>query len=112
MLGAGLTLDDLGNWSAGIQYRMLGPRPLTDDNTVRSPATSIVNVRIGYKLTEAITARLDIDNLFDAKAQDISYYYASRLKTEPLDLVGIGVNDVHVHPAEPLGARLSLVARF
>jgi outer membrane receptor protein involved in Fe transport len=112
VLGAGLTLNDLGDWSAGVQYRMFGPRPLTDDNTVRSPATSIVNVRIGYKVTEAITARLDIDNLLDAKAQDISYYYASRLKTEPLDLVGTGINDVHVHPAEPLGARLSLVARF
>ncbi len=62
-----MTLNDLGDWSAGVQYRMFGPRPLTDDNTVRSPATSIVNVRIGYKVTEAITARLDIDNLLDAQ---------------------------------------------
>ncbi|MTJ83931.1 MAG: TonB-dependent receptor plug domain-containing protein [Telmatospirillum sp.] len=112
VLGAGLALNDLGDWSAGIQYRMFGPRPLTDDNSIRSPATSIVNVRVGYKLSGQLALRLDIDNLLDAKAQDISYAYASRLKTEPLSLVGTGVEDVHVHPAEPLGFRLSLIGRF
>ena len=43
--------------------------------------------------------------------QDISYYYASRLQNET-SAVGTGTNDVHVHPAEPLGVRLSLVARW
>lgn len=112
VLGSGIALDNFGPWFGGLQYRMYGPRPLTDDNSVRSPATNIVNVRVGYKLTEAISTRLDIDNLLNAKGQDISYYYASRLQNEPLSLLGTGVNDVHFHAAEPRGFRVSLVARW
>jgi outer membrane receptor protein involved in Fe transport len=112
VLGSGIALDGFGPWFGGLQYRMYGPRPLTDDNSVRSPATNIVNVRVGHRLTEAITIRLDVDNLLNAKGQDISYYYASRLRNEPLSLVGAGVDDVHVHAAEPLGLRVSLTAKF
>jgi outer membrane receptor protein involved in Fe transport len=112
VLASGVTLDDFGPWFGGVQYRMYGPRPLTDDNSVRSPATTLVNIRVGYRLAEGLNVRLDVDNLLNAKAQDISYYYASRLQSEPLSLVGTGVNDVHFHAAEPRGVRLSLVARW
>ena len=111
VFGVGATFDDFGPWFGGLQYRMFGERPLTNDNSVRSSDTNIVNARVGYKLTEAISARLDVDNLFNQKMQDISYYYASRLQNET-SAVGTGTNDVHVHPAEPLGGRLSLVARW
>jgi len=112
VLGGGVALDDFGPWFGGLQYRMYGPRPLTDDNSVRSPATHLVNLRAGYKLTDAISTRIDVNNVLNAKAQDISYYYASRLKNEPLADVGTGTNDVHFHAAEPIGFRVSLVARW
>ena len=51
---------------------------------------------------------LDILNLFDRKANDIEYYYASRLQGEPAS----GVNDIHLHPAEPRTFRVSLVTHF
>ena len=47
-------------------------------------------------------------NLFDRKASDIDYYYASRLPGEPPG----GVNDVHFHPVEPRSVRLTLTASF
>jgi hypothetical protein len=47
-------------------------------------------------------------NLFNAKTNQIEYYYLSRLPGEPID----GIADRHVHPAEPLAVRLSLAARF
>ena len=71
-----------------------------------------MNIRIGYKINETIQVRLDIDNIADAKAEDVSYYYASRLNRESLNLVGTGINDIHYHAAEPRGFRLSLVARW
>jgi len=108
----GITYAGAGPWFGGIQYEFFGPRPLTDDNSVRSPPTSLVNARVGYKLTPAAAVRLDINNLLDTRTQQISYYYASRLQNEPLSLVGTGVNDVHLHPAEPFGVRLSVAARF
>jgi len=113
MVGSlGVTYNGDGPWFGGVQYEFFGPRPLTDDNSVRSPPTNLVNARIGYKLTPAAAVRLDVNNLLDTRAQQISYYYASRLQNEPLSLVGTGVNDVHLHPAEPFGARLSMTVRF
>jgi hypothetical protein len=43
-------------------------------------------------------------NAFDAVADDIQYYYTSRLQGEPVS----GVDDVHFHPVEPRQVRVSL----
>jgi len=118
VIGFGAAFDDFGPWFGGLQYRFFGERPLTNDNSVRSPDTNLVNARIGYKLTETISARLDVNNLFNQRMQDISYYYSSRLRSEFTTPSGVGgnqgtgINDVHEHPAEPLGVRISLVARW
>jgi hypothetical protein len=47
-------------------------------------------------------------NLFNARTNQIEYYYLSRLSGEPLG----GVADHHVHPAEPLAVRVSLAGTF
>lgn len=112
VLSLGATFNDAGPWFGGVQYEMFGPRPLTNDNSVRSSPTNLVDARVGYNVSEAVAVRLDVNNLFNIRTQQIAYYYASRLQNEPLSLVGTGVNDVHLHPAEPFGARLSVVARF
>ncbi len=52
--------------------------------------------------------QLDALNLFNAKANQIEYYYASRLPGESIG----GVADRHVHPAEPLAVRLTLAEKF
>jgi hypothetical protein len=52
--------------------------------------------------------QLDILNLFNARTNQIEYYYASRLPGEPIG----GVANRHIHPAEPLAVRLTLAARF
>ena len=52
--------------------------------------------------------QLDVLNLFNAKTNQIEYYYLSRLPGEAID----GVADRHVHPAEPLAVRLTLAGRF
>lgn len=44
-------------------------------------------------------------NLLDSDADDIQYFYASRLEGEPAD----GVEDVHFHPVEPRQVRAALV---
>ena len=75
--------------------RYFGPRPLVDDNSQRSKATTLAYLRVGYKITPSARVVLDVFNLFDRQASDIDYYYASRLKAEPVD----GVNDIHFHPS-------------
>ena len=63
---------------------------------------------MGYKINKSLKLMLDVFNLFDRKASDIDYYYASRLKGES----SAGVNDVHFHPVEPRSLKLTLSANF
>ena len=65
-------------------------------------------MRVGYKVTKDVKVALDVFNLFDRKASDIDYYYASRLPVEAAS----GVNDIHFHPVEPRSFRVTLTATF
>jgi outer membrane receptor protein involved in Fe transport len=91
-----------------VRSRYFGPRPLLEDNSVRSNATSLVNLEVGYKLSPRVRLTLDVFNALDARHSDIDYYYPSRLAGEPAD----GVNDIHFHPTIPRTARVNLVVGF
>jgi outer membrane receptor protein involved in Fe transport len=105
---AGATLENLNGWFGSVRWRYFGPRPLIEDNSVRSQSTSLVNARVGYTITKRIRAYVDVFNLFDRKASDIDYYYTSRLQGEP----ALGVDDVHFHPVESRALRATLAATF
>ena len=105
---AGVTLNDLGRWSGSLQARYFGPRPLIEDNSIASKSTLLFNLRAAYKLDKNWKANFDVFNLFNRKASDVDYYYASRLRGEPAG----GVNDIHFHPEEPRNFRLTLVGNF
>ncbi|MEP7056276.1 MAG: TonB-dependent receptor, partial [Caldimonas sp.] len=104
----GATVTDLGPWFGQFQLRYFGPRPLIEDDTQRSRATTLASVRVGFKVTKDVRVALDVFNLFDRNASDIDYSYVSRLKGEP----AAGVADIHSHPAEPRSVRLTLTANF
>ena len=59
----------------------------------------------GYLLASGLRLQATVLNLFERAADDIQYYYASRLPGEPAG----GVDDVHFHPVEPRQVRVSLV---
>ncbi len=105
---AGVTFDRFDRFFGALRLRYLGPRPLIEDNSVRSRSTSELNGRLGYHLENGLDLSLDVFNLLDRKVSDIDYYYASRLPGEPL----AGVDDIHFHPAEPRTARFTAAWRF
>jgi outer membrane receptor protein involved in Fe transport len=107
VVSAGFTVTDRYRWFGGVQLRYLGPRPLVEDNSVRSAATALTYARIGYRFSAKARLALDIYNLFNRKASDIDYYYASQLRGEPAP-----VSDIHFHPVEPRSARLTLTLGF
>ena len=99
--------NDTG-WFGALKARYFGPRPLIEDDSVRSLQSLIFNARAGYRFDNGVRLQLDVLNLFNAKTNQIEYYYLSRLPGEPIG----GVADRHVHPAEPLAVRLTLAGRF
>ena len=103
-----LALDNLGPWFGAVQLRYFGPRPLIEDNSVRSASTATLNGRIGYKINPRTRIELEAFNLTNRKASAIDYYYTSRLQGEP----DAGVNDIHFHPIESRSFRVSLAVNF
>jgi outer membrane receptor protein involved in Fe transport len=108
VVSGGVTVDSLRNVFGSLRWRYFGPRPLIEDNSVRSKATSLLNLEAGYKFSRAVRISLDVFNLFDAADSDIDYFYASRLQGEPAD----GIEDIHFHPTLPRTARVSLSMGF
>ncbi len=108
VVSAGVTLGYATGWFGGVKVRYFGPRPLIEDDSVRSSATTLVNARVGYRFESGLTIRLDGFNLLNAQASQIDYYYTSRLPGEPVG----GVADVHFHPVEPLALRLTAAMNF
>ena len=104
----GATVSDRGPWFGQFQLRYFGPRPLIEDNSTRSKGTTLAYGRVGYKINADTKLALDVFNLFNRKASDIDYYYASRLPGEAAQ----GVNDIHTHPAEPRSVRVTLNVNF
>ena len=112
-VAAGVRVHDLcGGFSGELRVRYFGPRPLLEDDDVRSDATTLVSAKLGYQLTETWGASVEIFNLLDQDESEIDYYYASRLPGEPAGPDEGGVNDVRFHPVPPISFRAAVTARF
>ena len=61
-----------------------------------------------YLINKQTRIRFDVFKIFNAKSDDKTDYYASRLQGESAD----GVNDVHFHPTESRSFRLGLLYNF
>jgi hypothetical protein len=100
-----------GTWENGlfasIRGRYLGRAPLVEDASVLSSSSFLLNAGVGLRWQD-FEFRIDGFNLLDSDADDIAYYYTSRLPGEPLD----GVDDVHFHPFEPRMFRASVTMHW
>jgi outer membrane receptor protein involved in Fe transport len=104
----GISVPDYERWFGAFQLRYFGPRPLIEDNSVRSHSTQLAYLRVGKRLEAKLSVQMDVFNLFDRRGSDIDYFYPSRLAGEP----AAGVDDIHFHPVEPRTIRFTAVAKF
>ena len=105
---ASATVEDLDPWFGALRFRYFGRRPLIEDNSVTSKPTTLVDLRIGYKLSDQARLWLDVLNLFNnTGAHQIDYFYPSQLASEAAP-----VYDVHFKPVEPLSVRFTLSMTF
>ncbi|TPQ35631.1 TonB-dependent receptor [Bradyrhizobium guangdongense] len=120
---AGITLGEKTGWFGGARWRYIGSSPLTEDNAFRSQPTSIVNARLGYRTENGWRIQFDVLNLFNSKANQITYAYGSLLKTDtlynlcaanaaPAAVCSNGVMDYVLHPVEPMTFRVTMAGSF
>jgi hypothetical protein len=87
-----------------VRVRHFGAYPLTEDNGVRARASTLENADVGYRLASAVRLQITMLNLLNGRAEDIEYFYTSRLPGEPAS----GVDGVHGHPVEPRQLRVAV----
>ncbi|GAC1654225.1 MAG: TonB-dependent receptor [Gemmatimonadaceae bacterium] len=105
VVAAGITWNPLEHGAYGsIRLRHFGSYPLIERNSVRARPANLVSAAAGYLLSGHRRLQLTVLNVFNAVADDIEYFYASRLPGEP----AAGVDDIHFHPVEPRQIRVSL----
>ena len=102
-----MTVTPAGPWSGSLRLRYFGPRPLIEDNSVRSAASVGLNGRIAYQIDKTLRVEVEGYNLANRRDSAIDYYYASRLPGEAQP-----VDDIHFHPVESRSLRLTLVKNF
>jgi hypothetical protein len=108
VVSGGVRIDNFHRSFASLRLRYFGPRPLVEDNSVRSKSTTLLNFEGGYQLARLLRLNVEIFNLANARVSDIDFYFSSRLPGEPL----AGVKDFHTHPAAPRTTLVGLVVRF
>ena len=103
-------VDNLGPWFGGLQWRDLGPYPVTDGpQNPQDKGYSEVNVDLGYKVTAKFKVQLSVYNLLNDHADAAAYYYTSRLTP---GLSSPEVTGLQVHPLEPISGRLEATYLF
>jgi outer membrane receptor protein involved in Fe transport len=106
----GVLVDNLGPWFGGLQWRDLGPYPVTDGpQNPQDKGYSEVNVDLGYKVTAKFKVQLSVYNLLNDHADAAAYYYTSRLTP---GLSSPEVTGLQVHPLEPISGRLEATYLF
>lgn len=102
-----LAVDHIGPYFGALQLRYFGPRPLIEDNSIRTDKTATLNARVGYRFSPKLQVELEAFNLTNEKSSAIDYFYPSQLKGEAAP-----VDDIHLHPIESRSLRLTMTARF
>jgi hydrogenase/urease accessory protein HupE len=107
VISSGLTLHDLGGFSASFRLRYFGPRDLTSDGVYRSQSTLLLNAEAGYQINKTWRIFVEFLNLLDSRDHDIDYAYTSQITPS----VKPAFTDVF-HPVEPFQVRVGLTGRF
>jgi hypothetical protein len=112
VVAAGMTVHGVRGFTGELRLRYFGPRPLTEDDSVRASDVILLSTRLAYQVSEHFAVDVEVFNLLNRKDSDIEYYYASRLPGEPAGPDDGGFNDVHFHPVSSISVRAGLTARF
>ncbi len=94
VVGAGVSWISPRGITASLRLRHFAEAPLIEDNSISKDSSTLVNLGVSYEFGN-FEIGLDVLNLFDAKDDDIAYFFESQLPGE-----ASAVEDIHFHPVE------------
>jgi len=105
VLSATLNFNFNDRLNANLRLRHFDDYPL--DGGMRADSSTMLNLRLGWKISDDLAFKLDVLNLLDSGDRDVEYFYQSQLAGEAMP-----VADRHFHVFEPRSLRFYLDYRF
>ncbi len=102
----GIRIDNLKNFSGGVQYRYLGDRAANEDNSIVAKGYTVIDTNINYTLKNIILG-VAIENLLNTEWNETQFATESRLNNEPEP-----VEEIHFTPGTPFFIKGSITYNF
>ncbi|MCK0148112.1 TonB-dependent receptor [Arenibacter sp. F26102] len=102
----GISIRDLGNFSGGLNYRLVKNRPANEDNSIVANGYTVADMNINYSFKNW-TLGLIVENLFDTEWNETQFATESRLQNE-----SSSVEEIHFTPGTPFFLRGKLTVNF
>jgi len=103
----GLSVQNLGKFSGGINYRYIDDRPANEDNSIVAEGYFVSDLNINYGFAKNWNLGLIVENLFDVDWKETQFATETRLRNEVNP-----VEEITFTPGTPFNARLKLSVTF
>lgn len=102
----GLTINDLGDFSGGLQYRYIGDRPANEDDSIVADGYLVSDFNLNYHYGAWIFGII-AENIFNTRWKETQFATESRLRDEinPIE-------EIHFTPGTPFFLRAKISVRF
>ncbi|QIE60082.1 TonB-dependent receptor plug domain-containing protein [Rasiella rasia] len=102
----GVSIDNLGAFSGGLNYRYIKDRPANEDNSIVAAGYFVTDITANYTYKNFVFSLL-IENLFDTEWNETQFATESRLfdEAEP-------VEEIHFTPGTPFFIRGKVTVNF
>lgn len=103
----GISVQNLGNFSGGLNYRYIKDRPANEDNSIVADGYFVTDFNANYQFAKNWNVGLIIENLFDTEWNETQFATETRLfnETNP-------VEEITFTPGTPFSARVKLSVSF
>ena len=102
----GISIENLGAFSGGLNYRYIKDRPANEDNSIVAEGYFVTDLTVNYTFKRFIFSVI-VENLFDTEWNETQFATESRLFNEPE-----AVEEIHFTPGTPFFIRGKVTVNF
>ena len=102
----GLSVEDIGAFSGGLNYRFIKDRPANEDNSIVAEGYFVTDLSASYTYKSFVFSVI-VENLFDTEWNETQFATESRLFNEPEP-----VEEIHFTPGTPFYIRGKITVNF
>lgn len=102
----GIAIENLANFSGGLNYRYIKDRPANEDNSIIAEGYLVTDFNINYTFRNFVFG-IAVENLFDTDWNETQFATESRLFDEPES-----VEEIHFTPGTPFFLRGKVTVNF